>query len=301
MTAVIIEGIKITELRAFHSVYAAIHRAHRDAPERFTTGHCTTIITALMGSQAWSWRVVGITHAALQAFVEHDFKHKSKRGITRAHLQPRIKTVEMVLAPEQPLSEIEFIETLLRHDATILCAKGENRASMPEHISFANDDASLFSSQKKVGWSHKEKEQAFLRNLHQSLRGHRRVEIVSTADNKAIGKAKSQAATASSKKNAASKVVSPAPDKIRRIGKGSAWNAGKTMTYNAVRVLGKEYKSVWKAFQALEMGKNSGVARHHHIKFRKELKAKGVNGKQTFTDPRNYKIKYEFTLLGAPI
>src|SRR5260370_14861473 len=181
MTAVIMKNIRISHLRALHSVYVATHRAHKVAPDFFTLSHWTTIITALMGSQAWSWRVVGITHAALQAFIEQDFKHKSKQGITRAHLHPRIATAALLLAPEQPMSEAEFLETLLRHDVTVLCARGENRASVPEYISFANDDASLFASQKKVGWSHTKKERAFLRDLHQGPSGYRRVPVPSTA------------------------------------------------------------------------------------------------------------------------
>ncbi len=231
-----------------------------------------------MGSQAWSWRVVGITHAALQAFMEHDFKHKSKQGLTRAHLHPRIATAALLLAPEQPMSEADFIETLLRHDVTVLCARGENRASMPEYIAFANDDASLFSSKKKVGWSHTQNERAFLRRLHQGPSGR---EITARA---------------------ASKDATPKSAKPDRKAKGpsTAWNLGKKMTHNGVRVLEKEYRSVWAAFQALGMGEKSGVSRDQHIRFRKKLKKEGVGGKLTFTDPRDDKKKYEFTLLNAP-
>jgi hypothetical protein len=279
MTAAIVKSIKPAELRALHSVYLAIHQAHKVAPELFTLGHCSTIITALMGSQAWSWRVVGITHAALQAFMEHDVKHKSKQGITRAHLHPRIATAALLLAPEQPMSEADFIETLLRHDVTVLCARGENRASVPEYIAFANDEASLFAS-RKVSWSHTKSERAFLRHLHQGPSGHRQ-EIVARA---------------------ASKVAIPKSAKTERTAKGPsiAWNLGKKMAHNGVRVQGKEYQSVWAAFQALGMGEKSGVSRGQHIRFRKELKAKGVGGKLTFKDPRDDKKKYEFTLLSAP-
>jgi hypothetical protein len=279
MTAEIVKSIKPAELRALHSVYVAIHRAHKFAPELFTLSHCTTIVTALMGSQAWSWRVVGITHAALQAFMEQDFKHKSKQGITRAHLHPRIKTAALLLAPKQPMSEADFIETLLRHDVTILCARGENRTSAPEFISFTNDGASLFASQKKVGWSHKEKERALLRDLQQSSSSHRR-EIM---------------------KRAASNDVTPKSAKTHRKAKGppTPWNLGKKMTYNGVRVLGEEYRSVWAAFQALAMGEKSGVPRSEHIHFRMKLKKKGVGGKLTYQNPLNGK-KYEFTLLDAP-
>jgi hypothetical protein len=279
MTAEIVKSIKPAELRALHSVYVAIHRAHKIAPELFTRSHCTTIITALMGSQAWSWRVVGITHAALQAFMEHDFRHKSKQGITRAHLQPRIETAALLLAPEQPMSEADFIETLLRHDVTVLCARGENRASVPEYIAFANDDASLFVS-KKIAWRHTKKEEALLRRLHQGPSGHRR-EIMASAPSE-------DAALKSAKIDRKTK------------GPSTAWNSGKKMTRNGVRVQGKEYQSVWAAFQALGMGEKSGVSRGQHIEFRKKLKKEGIGGKLTFTDPRDDNIKYEFTLLNAP-
>lgn len=265
------------ELSALHSVYAAIHRAHKAAPELFTISHCTTIITALMGSQAWSWRVVGITHAALKAFMEHDFKHKSKQGITRGHLHPRIKTAALLLAPEQPMSEADFIGTLLRHDVTVLCARGENRAAVPEYIAIANEDASLFAS-RKVSWGHTDKEKAFLRDLHLRSSGVR-PDVPHTG---ASEEAHFDFATPAKRTKRSSK----------------AWNAGKNVTHHGVRVDGKEYKSVWAAFQALGMGEESGIARSEHIKFRKELKNKGVGGKLVYRNPLNGK-SYEFTLLDA--
>lgn len=274
MTAEILKRIKPEELKALHSVYVAIHRAHKTAPQLFTIGHCTTIITALMGSQTWSWRVVGITHAALKAFTEHDYKHKSKQGITRAHLHPRIKTAALLLRPDQPLSEAEFIETLLLHDVTVLCARGENRAAVPEYIAFTNDDATLFAS-KKVSWGHTKNEQTFLRNLHLSLSDVRQLV------------AQSEVAK-----------DSPSQPAERKKGSSKVWNLGKKMIFNGVRVEGKAFQSVWAAFQALGMGENSGIPRGEHIRFRKDLKKKGVGGKLIYRNPLDGK-SYEFTLLDA--
>jgi hypothetical protein len=50
-------------------------------------------------------------------------------------------------------------------------------------------------------------------------------------------------------------------------------------------------RSAWAAFQALGMVEKSGASRGEHIRFRKNLNAKGVNGKLSFTDPKDDKKK----------
>lgn len=167
MTSAILEYVDPSDLAALHSVYVAVYRAHKLRPELFTVGNCTTAITALMSFNPFAWRVVGITPAALQKYSELNFRHQSNQGLTRAHLRPRLATVRDLVAPAKPLDPKSFITTLLRYDATVLCARGENKDEVPPFIAFDNDDARLFTSQK-VGWKHTNKERDFLRTLFSS-------------------------------------------------------------------------------------------------------------------------------------
>jgi len=94
------------------------------------------------------------------------FSSKSRQGITRAHLRPRIDTVRNLLLPDKPLSEREFFETWLTNDRTILCAKGENRRAIPKYIPIENEDGTLFSCHGKLaGWHHRKREREFLKEL----------------------------------------------------------------------------------------------------------------------------------------
>lgn len=272
MTTAILERIASSDLRALHSVYVAVYRAHRGAPDLFTLGHCTTIITALMSGQPWSWRVVGITPLALQRYKEQDFKHRSKQGFTRAHLRPRIETVQQLLAPEQPMSQMVFIETHLRYDATVICVKGQNTNPGPKYIPFVNDDAALFPS-KKVSWSHSTKEHAFLRDLYDASRHHlvehqEQIEKVTRGDGSELKRE---------------------TIRVRKKVRG-AWNEGQTMTLHGVEVRGITYHSTWDAWTQLKIG-----TRAECIDFRKHLKLT-KNGRATYIKSATGET-FDFTLI----
>lgn len=119
-----------------------------------------------MAAKEFSWRVVGITNAALQKFAELDFRYRPQNGLTRAHLTPRIATVRALLAKQAPISAEEFITTWLANDRTILCAKGENKNLMPDYIPIENNDGLLFSCHRILaGWRHGKNEREYLREL----------------------------------------------------------------------------------------------------------------------------------------
>lgn len=128
------------EARALHGLSSALHQAHKQAPTFLRIQDCKRILTAIMGEQTFSWRVIGITPAALDAFAATGFNSKSGQGITRAHLRQRIDTVRELLLPDKPLSEREFFEIWLANDRTILCARGENKVAIPKYIPIENDD-----------------------------------------------------------------------------------------------------------------------------------------------------------------
>ena len=158
--------IKIEAGQTYHYLYSAVHRAHKEAPDVWTIQECTRIMTSIMAAKSFSWRVVGITEAALKKFSEFNFRYKSGAGITRAHLKPRIETVRTLLAPSEPLSEVEFLNIWLQNDRTVLCVSGENKTTVPKFIALENPDGELFSCHRVLaGWRHRRREQDHLRNL----------------------------------------------------------------------------------------------------------------------------------------
>lgn len=282
MTKAILKNMKPRDLQAIHSIYAAIHKAHKNNPTLLPASICATVLTAVMSSSSWAWRVIGITPAALRHYKAQGFKHRSKQGISRAHLRPRVDTVRELLAPEHPLSAERFIDVLLRHDGTVLCTHGENKVTVAEYIPFENDGALLFPS-KQIGWRHGPDEEALLASLRT---------------------ARSTAASAALPPTLAPRHQAPSPTRARamkapsrRISSDNARNylgSSKLVpvereTYfketntnwsqdeieerrrerHGVRVRGKVYPSLWNAWDTL------GLPTSHHQRFRKSLKLEG--------------------------
>ncbi len=144
--------ISNTQKQALYGKYLAIFNAYKSDPEFFTLANSNTELTTIMGGRHWSWHVIGITKAALEIYRNCDFKYKSKQGLTRAHIQPRIETSKKLLCPDLPVSQEKFFEIWLNADKTIICGPGENRSRfVPEYIPLENNDYSLFKG-RKVGW-----------------------------------------------------------------------------------------------------------------------------------------------------
>jgi hypothetical protein len=127
-------------------------------------GRCTEILTAMMGGKKWSWRVVGITPAALKFLQSAGYKKVARDGVTRAHIQSRSQTTIELLQPEVPLSRSAFAEVWMKNDQTVLCVRGENRTILPPYISFADPEHALFQS-TRVAWRHRKEERNFLSTL----------------------------------------------------------------------------------------------------------------------------------------
>ena len=152
------------EAACTYEMYAALHRSHIQHPHIFTMGRCSVILTAMMGGRPWSWRVVGITPAALQSFRASSYKKVAGDGIQRAHIQSRIKTTRELLQTDDPFPMDEFVRTWIENDKTVLCGKGENKDPLPAYYSFADSEHTMFQS-AQVAWRHGSKEREYLMNL----------------------------------------------------------------------------------------------------------------------------------------
>ncbi|WP_439370913.1 hypothetical protein [Bradyrhizobium sp. DASA03120] len=110
---------------------------------------------------------MGITEAALRKFAQLNYRYKSKQGLKRAHLRPRIATVRELLR-RPPMSQSEFCAYWATHDQVVLCAEGENKVTVPPFIKIENEQGALFPT-TPIKWRHGQNERELLRTLFQKL------------------------------------------------------------------------------------------------------------------------------------
>jgi hypothetical protein len=154
--------------KALHGLYVALFKARKTSPDDFHDGRLTTILTAIMGIENYSWRVVGITMEALDLLAAVDFnKNKLPRSLCRGHKYDRIKTTKKLFNQEKPMQIDEFFKVFLRNDQTVIMLNKQNQSKdFPEYIKFDNPDAELFPNGSLMGWKHRKKERDYLRQLH---------------------------------------------------------------------------------------------------------------------------------------
>lgn len=154
---------------ALYSIYVAQFRAMKRYPKVFTNADATRMLTGLMASRPWSWRVIGITPAALEVFKENDFKRPAGE-IQRGHKEDRASTARAVYQDrDKPMLLPEFFEFFLERDQTVLMTKAENRhrpgGKFPRYIRVPQK-LELFPCGTLVGWQHRKAETEFLRELY---------------------------------------------------------------------------------------------------------------------------------------
>lgn len=118
-----------------------------------------------MGRRSWSWRVVGVTPAALDALAGANFYNRKELGLVRAHLVNRIKFVRHLMHLPQPAAYEDFANYWTANDRTVLALRRENgKDGFAAYLPF--DAPGLFSSERLAGWVHGKAERAFLKGIH---------------------------------------------------------------------------------------------------------------------------------------
>ena len=113
-------------------------------PDGFRDNDTTRLLTALMGSMPWSWRVIGITPEALDLFKQNNFK-RPPRLIQRGHQINRIETARKLFAGPAPAKLDEFFDIFLKNDETVLMTSEQNKQKLfPNYITINNPNADLF-------------------------------------------------------------------------------------------------------------------------------------------------------------
>lgn len=155
-----------------HNIYLALFAAFKACPEALEPYDMTRMLTSLMGGKYWSWRVIGITPAALAEFAATDFKRPTRK-LQRGHKIDRATTARAVFDRDDPMSLNEFFKFFLECDHTVIMTNDENKhrpnARFPEYIAIDNDDAQIFPNGSLIGWQHRKVEREFLRQLWEEL------------------------------------------------------------------------------------------------------------------------------------
>jgi hypothetical protein len=163
----IYEDQKLRE--ALHSIYVGQFTSIQICPHASGKGDATRMLTGLMGSRPWSWRVIGITPAALEVFAAHGFK-RPPRQLQRGHKHDRSLTAQaLYFERAEPMQLDEFFDFFLERDKTVIMTNDENKHgpknAFPHYISI-DARLELFPCGTLVGWQHRKAEIDFLRALH---------------------------------------------------------------------------------------------------------------------------------------
>ena len=125
--------------------------------------------SALVSINPNSWRVIGITTAALEVFKQHDFKKVSGMGINRSHIIQRHSFYNELI--NQEITDHQtFWDLYHQNDCTILATSTENMSKSEKifhnYYDIPNDERNLFQT-AGYAWKHKEEEEYFLKELYE--------------------------------------------------------------------------------------------------------------------------------------
>lgn len=130
-----------------------------------------SFLTYLFANQDNPWRVIGITHDALDVFANHGFKKVSRMGINRSHLIARNESYRELLEKEFENAD-EWWTFYYSRDMTILSTSSENMSSNFSQVYTIDENHGLFKT-SGYAWKHRKEETAFLKALaEQFLRQH---------------------------------------------------------------------------------------------------------------------------------
>lgn len=165
------DSVNDPQLRnALHSVYKALYETHRASPTVFQPHDLTRMLTGLMGSRPWSWRVIGVTPQALACFSRYGYNKPPDRQIQRGHLHGRSGTARELFASPKAMTVDEFFKFFLARDRTVLMLTKENPSNShnrppPDFIPI-DQNLPLFRCGALVGYQHGQTETNYLQGLH---------------------------------------------------------------------------------------------------------------------------------------
>jgi len=131
---------------------------------KFTFAKKKTLMTAALGMELWSWRVVGISRNAIIEIAKNNFK-KPARKLARDHQVTRAETYAQIFGAKEFQFD-DWWSLVWENDKTILITNDEHNAHTVSEIYHIDLELGLFRDSGMVGWKHASKnEGAFIKGL----------------------------------------------------------------------------------------------------------------------------------------
>jgi hypothetical protein len=126
------------------------------------------MLSTLFSINSNSWRVIGITPAALEVFKANDYKKVSGMGINRSHIVQRSEIYHQLLNSDFSSAQ-DFWQKYYENDMTILATSTENMSKAKDALKVyypvPSDERDLFKT-SGFAWKHKDEEEEFLKALY---------------------------------------------------------------------------------------------------------------------------------------
>lgn len=144
--------------RAIYEIYKLIYASP------FTMLKKRSLMTAALGMEEWSWRVVGISKEAVIAIARNGFK-KPSRALARDHRITRAQTYSLIFG-DRLYDFDEWWCLVWENDKTTLITNEEHHANQIGEVFSIDLSLGLFRDAGMVGWKHSVKlEGQFVKNL----------------------------------------------------------------------------------------------------------------------------------------
>ena len=152
------------EKKSYYAIYKLVFANH------FSLSKKRSVMTAVLGYESWSWRVVEITEDAIKAIARDNF-NKPARVLARDHQLPRVTTYNKMFKPERdtPMPFEEWWEWIWENDKTTLTTNEEHHNKAKQAISKTypiDPRESYFVDAEVAGWHQTQRrEGALVRKL----------------------------------------------------------------------------------------------------------------------------------------
>lgn len=145
------------EKELIYRIYELIYSSHFTLPKK------RSLMTAALGFETWSWRVVGITEEAIKAIARNNF-NKPNKTLARDHMQPRSETYTKIFKEKMSLQT--WWNWVWEHDKTILMTNEEHHTQKISKIYDLDPAWGYFVDEETAGWYQtKGREGAFVKEL----------------------------------------------------------------------------------------------------------------------------------------
>jgi hypothetical protein len=145
------------EKTLIYKIYELIYSSHFTLPKK------RSLMTAALGYETWSWRVVAISEEAIKAIARNNF-NKPSNILARDHTSSRSETYTKIF--EEKMSFQTWWDWVWEHDKTTLMTNAEHHSKKISKVYSLDHSLSYFVGTDVAGWYQtKAREGEFVRKL----------------------------------------------------------------------------------------------------------------------------------------